>query len=469
MRTPFFGAHAVTRSPNFADCKCINLFPELADPKGSGKDTGALYMCPGLDLLATAGAGPIRGANVMAGVLYVVSGNTLYSVSQTYAIASLGTIGTYVGPASIINNGTQLVLVDGQAGYLWNGSAFSTLSLPYANPVTATFQDGFGVISYAGINSISQSNLNDLSTWSALNYATISGRPDNVMAVADIHVELWIVKQTNTEVWINAGLSQFVFQRLQGVFIETGTNAPFSVARAGETLIWLSQNDQGERVVVQSQGYKMVRISTHAVEYALAQCSTVADAQAYVYQQEGHVFYVLTLPGGNQTWAYDLATGLWHQRAAFSNGAFGRHWGNAFAAFGDRSVVGDYQSGNLYAFDMGTATDNGAQRKWVRSWRALPQPSEQPVRFGSLRIDMMTGIGVPAGAAPNVALKWSDDGGNTWSQPRIQPAGPIGKTAQRVKFNALGSTRRNHGLDRIFHLESSDPFAVALIGAELQP
>ncbi len=64
-------------------------------------------------------------------------------------------------------------------------------------------------------------------------------------------------------------------------------------------------------------------------------------------------------------------------------------------------------------------------------------------------------------------LRFSDDGGHRWSNQRIAAVGPTGATAQRVKFNRLGSTRLNSGLDRIFELSSADAFGVALIGAEL--
>ena len=131
-------------------------------------------------------------------------------------------------------------------------------------------------------------------------------------------------------------------------------------------------------------------------------------------------------------------------------------------------IVGDYRNGNLYAFNLDEATDNGTFRRWLRSWRAVPKPSQQPQRFSSLRLDMETGDQVPDGTNPQIVLRWSDDGGHTWSEERFQRAGRTGQTARRVTFKRLGSTRRNHGLDRIFEASSTDPFKVALIGAVLK-
>lgn len=130
-------------------------------------------------------------------------------------------------------------------------------------------------------------------------------------------------------------------------------------------------------------------------------------------------------------------------------------------------VLGDHASGNLYAFNPRTLTDNGEQRRWLRRWRALPQASVAAKRFGSLVIQVQTGLGVPDGANPQIILRWSDDGGHTWSNERILDAGQLGATAETIKFNRLGATRRFAAADRIFELSGTDPFLTAIIDAEV--
>jgi hypothetical protein len=77
-------------------------------------------------------------------------------------------------------------------------------------------------------------------------------------------------------------------------------------------------------------------------------------------------------------------------------------------------------------------------------------------------------VSITVNATPNtVTLRWTDDGGHNWSNRLIASAGFIGQTAQRVKWNRLGSTRRNSGLDRIFEVAGDDYTQVALIGASL--
>jgi hypothetical protein len=131
------------------------------------------------------------------------------------------------------------------------------------------------------------------------------------------------------------------------------------------------------------------------------------------------------------------------------------------------SVLGDYLSGNIYTFNPDTLTDNGAQRKWVRRWRALPGDTTSAITFSYLAVDMETGTEVPPGTNPQLVLRWSDDGGKTWSGNRIIPVGATGATTFTVKFNRLGSTLRFSGSTRIFELSSTDPFKVSILSAEV--
>lgn len=131
------------------------------------------------------------------------------------------------------------------------------------------------------------------------------------------------------------------------------------------------------------------------------------------------------------------------------------------------AVLGDYRNGNLYAFNPATYLDNGSQRKWVRRWRALPGSTSQSIRYSYLTIDMQTGAGVPPDTNPQVMLRWSDDGGHSWSNYRLLSVGRSGETAFTVKANRLGSSARFGGADRIFELSSTDPFKVGIVDAEV--
>src|SRR5208282_624698 len=118
-RTPFLGGFGVGRSLNSQDSMLVNLFLEMVDTR-DGKAPGYFQMAPGLTYVTTVGPGPIRagGLEVMGGILYVVSGDEVWTVNQQLVATLQGTIGTSSTPVSIINNGTQLAIFDGVNGYL---------------------------------------------------------------------------------------------------------------------------------------------------------------------------------------------------------------------------------------------------------------------------------------------------------------------------------------------------------------
>lgn len=108
--------------------RLVNWF--VARGVSGSKAEFALLGTPGTVLRFNVGTKPIRGMHVLGNVLYVVSGNNLYSVSASGAVTiiSTGDLITNVGPVVMKDNalqasgtgGNQLMIVDGAAGYVYN-------------------------------------------------------------------------------------------------------------------------------------------------------------------------------------------------------------------------------------------------------------------------------------------------------------------------------------------------------------
>jgi hypothetical protein len=234
-------------------------------------------------------------------------------------------------------------------------------------------------------------------------------------------------------------------------------------------LFWLGKDARGQGMVYRANGYSGQRISTHAVEWHIQQYGDLSDAIGYTYQQDGHSFYVLIFPGADTTWVYDVATQAWHERAGFANGDFTRHRSNCQAFFGTKVMVGDYQNGNVYSFDLDDYSDNGSIQKWLRSWRALPtgQNNLKRTAHHSLQLDCESGVGLNLGQGsdPQVMLRWSDDGGHTWSNEHWVSIGRIGEYYRRAIWRRLGMTLKLR--DRVYEVSGTDPVKIAIMGAEL--
>ncbi len=472
MKSNILGSSYVTRSVNAADSRMVNLFPE-AIPEG-GKEAGFLQRCPGLSLLATIGTGPIRGLWAFssdASVAFVVSGTSLYKIDAAFTVTLIGAAhGT--GPVSMADNGTQLFVACNGPSYIYNNttSAFGQINDPdFPGAVTVNYIDGYFVFNQPNSQLIWITSLLDGTTIDPLDFASAEGASDGVVGIVVDHREVWVFGTSTIEVWYDLGATDFPLQPIQGAFNEIGCAAAYSIAKLDNGLFWLGADARGQGIVYRSNGYTGTRISTHAVEWQIQQYDTLSDAIGYTYQQDGHAFYVLIFPSADTTWVYDVSTQVWHERAGWSNGAFTRHRSNCQMAFNNQIVVGDYANGNVYAFDMDVYTDNGQIQKWLRSWRALPSGQNNLKRTSqySLQIDMESGVGLNLGQGddPQVMLRWSDDGGHTWSNEHWAPIGKIGEYYKRVFFRRLGMTLKLR--DRVYELSMTDPVKTALMGAEL--
>ena len=498
MKTQILGSAYVARSVNAADNRMVNLFPEVV-PEG-GKEAGFLSRAPGLRLLTTVGTGPIRGLWTFNGVAYVVSGTQLYKLTSAYVSTLIGTV-SGTGPVSMADNGTQLFVACNGPSYIYNSSTNVFAQITDENfpgALVVGYIDGYFVFIQPDSQKVWVTSLLDGTTVDPLDFASAEGSPDGLVSMIVDHREVWLYGTNSVEVWYDAGLVDFPLQRIQGAFNEIGCAATYSVAKLDNGLFWLGADARGQGIVYRANGYTGVRISTHAIEYAIAQYGNISDAIAYTYQQEGHSFYVLTFPSANATWVYDVATQAWHERAGWENNQFVRHRSNCQMAFNSEIIVGDFENSNIYAFDMDVYADNGNIQKWLRSWRALATGQNTLKRTSqhALQLDCEAGLlftkeqdkdqlstedgfllvtedgvhltvqsGILVPGTPEVMLRWSDDAGHTWSNENWRSMGTVGQYGHRTIWRRLGMTLKLR--DRVYEVSGTDPVKIAIMGAEL--
>ena len=473
MKTQILGSAYVARSVNAADNRMVNLFPELI-PEG-GKESGFLNRAPGLKFEQAVGLGPIRALwahQTNGSDFYVVSGTEVFKLtSLTATPVKLGNV-SGTGPVSIADNGTQIFFACNGPSYIYNEvtNVFAQITdADFPGAVTVGYIDGYFVFNEPNSQRIWVTTLLDGLSVDPLEFSEAIGSPDGVVGLIVDHREVWVFGSDSVEVWYNSAEVDFPLARIQGAFNEIGCIAPYSIAKLDNGLFWLGTDARGQGIVYRANGYTGVRVSTHAIEYAIAQYGNISDALAYTYQQEGHSFYVLIFPTANATWVYDVSTQMWHERAGFKNGAFTRHRSNCQCNFEGNTVVGDFENGNIYTFDLDVYADNSQPQKWLRSWRALApgQNNLKRTSHHSLQLDAETGVGLVVGQGnqPEAMLRWSDDGGHTWSNEHWQSMGAIGQYGYRTIWRRLGMTLKLR--DRVYEVSGTDPVKIAIMGAEL--
>jgi hypothetical protein len=300
-----------------------------------------------------------------------------------------------------------------------------------------------------------------------LSFASKDGSPDDLVAIIVDRREVYLLGEMSSEAWLDVGSVPFPFQRIQGSSTQQGIAAAYSCARVGNSFAYVSKNNRGEATIVQMNGYIPQRISTHAVENTLVG-QNVSDAIAWTYQLEGHETYVVTFPsiGDNGlTWAYDITTGLWHKWLYTNNqGQYERHRGNCCAFFNQQVLLGDYENGKLYRLSLSQYTDDG---QMVRRVRRCPHITTDLQRqyFAELQIQFQPGVGLPTGQGqdPQAMLRWSDDGGFTWSNENWVTIGKQGQYFTRAMWRRLGFAR-----DRIFEVVITDPIKAVIVSANLK-
>jgi hypothetical protein len=300
-----------------------------------------------------------------------------------------------------------------------------------------------------------------------LSFASKDGSPDDLVSIIVDRREVYLLGEMSSEVWINSGAVPFPFTRIPGTSTQQGIAAQYSMSRMGNSFAYVSKNNRGEAMIVRMNGYFPERISTHAVETTLVN-QNVSDAIAWTYQLEGHEVYVVTFPsiGDNGlTWAFDNTTGLWHKWLYRNNqNEYERHRGNCCAFFNQQVLVGDYENGKIYQLSRNFYTDDGQP---IRRIRRAPHITTDLQRqyFHELQIQFQPGVGLSTGQGedPQAMLRWSNDGGSTWSNEYWTSIGKQGKYLNRAIWRRLGFAR-----DKVFEVSISDPVKAVIISANLK-
>jgi hypothetical protein len=459
----------------------------------------------GAEVTATISGTTMTVSAVTSGVLHV--GQTIQGAGVT-----LGTIitalGTGSGGAGTYTLSVASTVAVGVTMYGLNFSVLPSTDGAFSGANTVDIIDNYFVYNNPTTQQFGASDL--LSPISPpTSYSLKDGAPDDLVALIVDHREIYLMGEISSEVWTDVGAVPFPFQRIPGTSTQHGIAAPFSIARLGNSFAYVSRNNRGQSQIMQMQGYIPQRISTHAVENTLAN-QYVGDAISWTYQLEGHEVFVVTFPSLQLTWAYDATTAMWHKWLYTTNdNVYQRHRGNCCAVFQGLVIIGDYENGKLYELDKNNYTDDGQN---IRRLRRAPHLVTEFQRqyFDELQIQFQPGVGttgisgaiqvdttntiylgdnytITASAtltiepektyilatqqpvittttnSPQAMLRWSNDGGSTWSNEHWTGVGQLGKYKNRAIWRRLGTAR-----DRIFEVSVSDPVNFVIISANLK-
>jgi len=469
----FCGPSYTASSPIVDDEKAMNCYCEDSQSEGAATKR-ALLRTPGRKQFCILPESSVPGGFSVNGRTFFAASN-LYEVDASGAITNRGSLGAAPGlgiPTQIFANETQILILNLGNLYVLTlaTNVFTVVNMAQFNGPVAQieFLDGFFIATLQDSHTIQFSNLEDGITWSGLNITTISLFPDNVVSMKVEHRYVWFFSAKKAVAYYNAGAGFPPFIPVQGEFLETGSGAMSATVQLDNTLFWLTRDERGK---MEAHRLGQGRVSTHATEFAWQQYTKTSDAVGWTYQENGHSFWVLYFPTPSETWAYDVSTGLWHERSFFvtANGSTIADRAMCHTeAFAGVHLVGDWASGNVYLLSSSYYDDAGAT---IRGFRRSPTVSKDNrwIYFQQIEFIMQTGVGGWAAddpthtAPPQIMLRWSNDGGKTWSNTYYLSLGYLGEYEKRVIKRMLGRGRK-----RIFEVSWTDPVPIQFNDAILE-
>jgi hypothetical protein len=411
------------RSKPWSGAKLVNCFAEKAD--GDKQADFAVMAIPGLVPFSDITSGAVRGTHVMGDLLYVVAGAHLYSVSSSGGSILIGDI-LPGGPVRMVDNGTELAIAAAPIGYVYSGG---TLQIPPDLPqiTDVAYIDSYFVWVVFDSDQCIYSGIDDGLSYDFLDVFTAEGSPDPLIAIVNDHRELQLYGSSTIEIFYNAGGSDNVFERQGNAFIERGCFDRDSTTKIDNSVQFFGD----DRIIYRLDGYTPVRISTHSIEYKLRNATY---ARGFTYTQEGHKFYVLTSDAG--TFAYDMATGAWHERKSWLKD----NWrvGGAVPAW-NRVILSDAYVGKLYTPDLDVFDEDG---ETISVEIDLPSLGDSVMRRTcyAFIVNMETGVGLNdgQGSDPQIMMRFSKNGGRTYSNELWRSMGVIGDYLRRAVWRSLG-------------------------------
>lgn len=410
-------------------------------------------------------------ANAAGTLCVVVVDNTAYEVKPNGDRASIGTLLTSRGAVGMKMGLTQLVIVDGSFGYVYDfqTKAFTRITSDgWLGSFTVDYLDGYFVFIDPNSQTWYTSANEDALTISALDTAAATANPDKLVGQIVTNRMLVLFGETGAEIWQDTAEPPpgVPFSRNNGAHIDVGLLARHTAKELDNSAFWLGRDTRGAGIVYRLDGFRAARISTMAIEQKIQKAifdgEDVSQSVAYTYQQDGHSFYVLQVPGLETTWVFDVASGHWHERAELVNGDYAQHRGRYHAyCYGKHLIVGDDEV--IYAYDPDVNTNAGDVLVRDRVSPHMATPSLDRLTFPVFELDCTVGFGVAEQAEARVLMRYSNDGGTSWESWRTATLGAVGQRQARARFLRCGSAR-----DRVWQVRCTDDTQFAIVAAHIE-
>lgn len=388
-----------------------------------------LFSRPGFVRTGTfMGGGPIKALYQVDGVL----SNALFGISRNGATPSLYEGSTVrgaidgTGPARLAAFPSIVFANQGASVWKWDGASFGSVAMPGGFNVTTicvaadrliALQAGTGKFWWSDVLS---------TTVGALSFATAENVSDNLKDCLYIGDTLILFGSRTVEFWPVTEDPDTPFAPLVGRTFSVGIRNTGAVTAYGNSFAWITENGKvcvGDPDTVVSEPWLQAKILAG---------TTPSLFNFYIDGTEYLAVRTATLIG--RTFVYSSISKTWSEFT----------WNNTeFAPQCQvNSTFGGSINGALYTF----ATDyTDPVNETVTGFMPRRFVAGLPIDNGTLKVDNVT-LRVNAGQTPGsttnsdlVNLRYSRDGGNTWSSYLTVPLGFVGNSTRKIiQWRSLG-------------------------------
>lgn len=326
------GSSVFGRYPKISTEKTVNMFESdgflvpyagyqiaiNATNLGNGKQGRAIFTSTKLNAI-------IAVIDDMVYKVNIVYDQTNEHVDFSSAVP-IGTLVTSEGQVYITeNNVSQILLSDNVNLYVYDVTASPVFQKPTLNfkPGYVTFHDNRFIC--AASNDSTQAGAPVNNTWrlsdtyknggglswpsTAAFVGYIQSKPDNTQAVARFPSKgnlILVMGSIVSEFWFDTGAQLFPYQRQNQSSIDYGCLSPATVAYMDEVVCWLGQNEKSGPIILITTGGEPEKITTDGIDYLFAQLQNPQDSEAFLYRQDGHLFYHINFYSDNLSLYYDI-------------------------------------------------------------------------------------------------------------------------------------------------------------------
>ena len=459
----------------------------------------------GLDLMY-----PMTASNACRGMYTTSSGRSfgvygmfLYEITgQGTARSKVGQLKTYSGTVRFADNGNQMILVDGQFGYIFElvSNTFQRITDTYFpgvddathGPSHVCCINTYFIVNSTGTNryywsspgyvpyAFDSTHPDVLNLWNGLQYGVKGGDSGNILGLIANGTQLGIFGATSMEYHYDTGNTQGqLFARIEGAFVNWGLLAPQSLCRYEQDFLWVGTDKDGTiGAFTAGPDYQPKRVSVRGLEARMQIYQSLSDAISTTFFIDGHGYVMFTFPNGTSTdgssdtngatWCYDTQNGTWTRRTRWDNN-LGQsfQWQAQYSTYNwGKILMGDQTSDALYQLDTGTFADTKADNSgiWYHN-RIVTTPigwsDGVNMVYRSIQLNMQQGMGLRngQGSDPKALLSISMDGGFTYGHERSASIGKTGQYGMRTRWTKCGTGRVRQERFRI-----TEPIQVIIVG-----